>query len=230
MILGPKQCQAKSTLWAETISIDQREIWFLLEDWPNISSTHLDPRLFISPIAKTTYWPTSERGVTARKLGTWLLAYDGEHLATAMAIVEDKPIITVQLILSTNKPLPASSQAMAYIITAVMSFCKADCLELISLNMPIPDEITSDSQIESKQIWLVKSDFVFLSSQEPLLSATALVITPDAWRENSLGKISNEKLKYLQIRRNRLDEVNTVKPRRKKRPLIARLFRPKIED
>jgi len=230
MIIGQKDCRARTASWTESITVDAHKTWFLLEDWPHSIGPKLDPRFFTTGLAKTTAFSNVHTGPQSQKLGTWILAIDGVQIASAVVIREDKPIETVQVILNCNSVHDELGLCLSFLITGVFCFSDADVLELISLNLPLPAQITQDEEIESKSIWLLKNDFIFLKSMDPFLAATALVLTAENWKKNELGKISSEKLKYLRIRRSRINEEAFYKPVRKKRSLIARIFRPRIDD
>jgi len=162
-------------------------------------------------------------------MGSWSLQRAGAILGYAEAISEDKPLKTCRLLVHF-KSHAEITEALSYLMTGVLIMSGADILEVGILEADILGFIEPNSEMQAKQAWIYKRDFLEVRGQKPLTQLNLLCLSLPAWEDHPLGKLRLERLNYLKIRRARHLELENPKPKKVKRSLISRLFKPKISD
>ena len=115
-------------------------------------------------------------------------------------------------------------------MTGVLIMSGADILEVGILDGEIKDWLEPNSDMQMKATWIYQKNFFLAKSGEVFKALNLLCVSMPAWEEHPIGKLRVQRLNYLKIRKARVMELENPKPKKVRRSLIARLFRPKISD
>jgi hypothetical protein len=223
-----KSCSARTTLWRDSIFVGNHLVWALEEESDGTLAFEFPLEFFVSTMTRTPLSYAKQK-CSAIHFGNWVLLQDGRPLAYATAISEDKPMRTAQVFVKTNLEV-GFHQALAFLITGILTMSGADVLQIFLLDGDASDYITPSSEMETKDFWAPHFEWSLIRNSAPFHKYRALCLSPSSWESHELGKSISEKLSYLKIRKNRWEETHFPKPKKVKRALIARIFRPKVTD
>ncbi|MEI8027590.1 MAG: hypothetical protein WCI18_14685 [Pseudomonadota bacterium] len=237
MVLSDAPCSANSTPWVESIFISGKESWIVEAEGFGRSAVPAPDSFFKLSLSRHPPFQRRLKSGQAYFMGAWSLQQAGLILGYAEAISEDKPLNTCRLMVHLNSVTEVTSvtEALSYLMTGVLIMSGADILEVGILEGDILSFIEANSEMQAKQVWTYNLDFLEMRGNEmrgkvPLSQLNLLSLTLPAWEIHPLGKLRLERLNYLKIRRARLMELQNPKPKKVKRSLISRIFKPKISD
>lgn len=221
-------CSARTTLWRDSIFVGNNFVWALEEESDGTLAFEFPLEFFVSSMTRTPRSCVKQKS-SAIHFGNWVLLQEGRPLAYAVAISENKPMHTAQVFIKSNLKV-GFNQALAFLITGILTMSGADVLQVFLLDGDATDYITPNSEMETKDFWAPQFEWSLSKNSAPLHKYRALCLSPSSWENHELGKAISEKLSYLKIRKNRWEEMQFPKPKKVKRALIARIFRPKVTD
>ena len=221
-------CSARTSLWRDSIFIGDGLVWTLEEESDSTMAFGFPMDFFTSSMIRIPRSSGKIKGC-AIHFGSWVLLRKGQPLAYAMAVSEQKPMSATQIFIKSH--LEAGFDlALAYLITGILTMSGTDVLQVFLLGGDATQYIHPSHDMEVKDFWTTHLEWPFLKSSSPLVKFRALSLSPSSWENHELGKPISEKLNFLKLRKARWEEANFPKPKKIKRALIARIFRPKITD
>ncbi len=237
MVLANAPCSANSTPWVESIFISGHESWIVEAEGFGRSAVPAPDSFFKVSLCRHPPFQRRLKAGQAYFMGAWSLQRAGVVLGFAEAISEDKPLNTCRLMVyfKSKTEVAEVAEALSYLMTGVLIMSGADILEVGILEGDILRFIEPNSEMQAKQAWTYNHDFFDMlgkeiRGKEPLSQLNLLSLTLPAWEIHPLGKLRLERLNYLKIRRARHLELQNPKPKKVKRSLISRIFKPKISD
>lgn len=229
MVLSNAPCSANSSPWVESIFVSGNESWIVEAEGFGRSAVPAPDSFFQFSLCRHPPFQRRLKAGQAYFMGAWSLQRAGLILGYAEALSEDKPLNTCRLMVHF-KSKSEFTEALSYLMTGVLIMSGADILEVGILEGDILRFIEPNSEMQAKQVWTYNRDFFEMRRKEPLSQLNLLSLTLPAWAIHPLGKLRLERLNYLKIRRARLMELQNPKPKKLKRSLISRIFKPKISD
>ena len=229
MNLRHRSCSAISTPWVESIFVSGKESWVVDAEGFGRTATALGDSFLKYSIATHPPHQTRPKMGNAYLMGTWSLQREGQILGHAQAICEDKPLKICRLILRFESPT-IETEALSFLMTGVLIMSGSDILEVGILDGEIKDWLEPNSEMQIKATWIYQKNFFLAQSVDAFKALNLLCLSMPAWEEHPIGKLRVERLNYLKIRKARVMELENPKPKKVRRSLIARLFRPKISD
>ena len=232
MVLANAPCSANSTPWVESIFISGNESWIVVAEGFGRSAVPAADVFFKFSLCRHPPFQRRLKTGQAYFMGAWSLQRAGVILGYAEAISEDKPLNTCRLMVHFKSKTEVTdvTEALSYLMTGVLIMSGADILEVGIPEGDILSFIEPNSEMQAKQVWTYNRGFFEIQGKEPLNQLNLLSLTLPAWEIHPLGKLRLERLNYLKIRRARYRELQNPKPKKVKRSLISRIFKPKISD